>query len=422
MEFLWILLGLVLGCVIGILVGAHRARGLAEQEAEQARIREEALLHKSVALDLELAASKARVDTLLSTHEAEKRTAKELRQELRDSFQALAGQALKDNSKSLLERTDLQLKPFQEQLKGLAEQTRALEEARGKAQGALKQQLNDLQASTRDLSLKSETLTGALRGSSQARGQWGETVLQRVFELAGMREGMHFRTQETSGDGLRPDFLVLLPGGAVIPVDSKVPMAAFLDAQAEQDPARRKEFLQQHARDVRKHVRTLAHKEYSAGVEGDVDFTVMFLPGDHLLEAAYQADPRLQEEAMEKGILIATPVTLLALLRTVALNWWQESLAKNAREIVSLAQEYHTRMRKFTEHMAKAGKGLHGAVRSFNDAVGSYNRKVLPQGRRLEELARIDAEKAIEQPSPVELEPRTDLITPPPEKELDAGG
>ncbi|MHC4381099.1 MAG: DNA recombination protein RmuC, partial [Planctomycetota bacterium] len=387
MEFLWILFGMSLGLAIGHLLGQKRARGLAESEAQLARAREEGLLQRTVELDKELAAANAKSETLSATFEAEKRTAKDLRQELRDSFQALAGQALKDNSRSLLEKTDLQLKPFQEQLKSLAEQTRELEEARGKAQGALKQQLKDLQDSTRDLSLKSESLTGALRGSSQARGQWGETVLQRVFELAGMQEGMHFRTQETSADGLRPDFLVLLPGGDAIPADSKVPLAAFLDAQAEQDPVRRKEFLLQHARDVQKHVRTLARKEYSAGVEGDVDFTVMFLPGDHLLEAAYQADPRLQEEAMEKGILIATPVTLLALLRTVSLYWRQESLAKNAREIASLAQEYHNRMRKFTEHMAKAGKGLHGAVRSYNDAVSSYSRRVLPQGRRLEELA-----------------------------------
>ncbi|MFK5957134.1 MAG: DNA recombination protein RmuC, partial [Planctomycetota bacterium] len=376
-----------IGAWVGLLIGRLKAHKAAQTEANLGQTRESDLRQQAIDLDKQLAAALAKEEVLRATYEAEKRTTEELRQEMQVNFKAIAGDALKDNSKSLLERTELQLKPFQEQLKDLAKQTRELEEARGKAQGALKHQLQDLQESTHALRLKSESLTVALRGSSQARGQWGENVLQKVFELAGMTEGMHFRTQVTTSDGQRPDFLVMLPGGDAIPVDSKVPMAAYLDAQAEQDPTRKKELLVQHAQDLRTHVRALQRKDYAASVEGNVDFTVMFLPGDHLLEAAYQANPQLQEEAMEKKILLTTPVTLLALLRTVALYWQQEKLAKNAAEIASLAKEYHARVSKFTEHMSKTGSGLNTAVKAFNSAVRSYNSRVLPQGKRLEDLA-----------------------------------
>jgi DNA recombination protein RmuC len=223
---------------------------------------------------------------------------------------------------------------------------------------------------------------------------------------------MHYRTQETTRDGQRPDFLVLLPGGDAIPVDSKVPMAAFLDAQAEQDPARRKQLLTQHAQDLRGHVRTLEKKDYSASVEGEIDFTVMFLPGDHLLEAAYQVAPDLQEDAMQRKVLIATPVTLLALLRTVSLYWQQEKLARNAKDIVEVARTYHERMRVFTDHLSKAGSGLNTAVKAYNAAVGSFNRKVLPQGRRLEDMADVDPRKTLDAPEELATEPRTDLQQP----------
>ncbi|MDA0667964.1 MAG: DNA recombination protein RmuC [Planctomycetota bacterium] len=410
------LAALALGGWVGLVMGRLKAREQAYTEAVTesvaAQTREAGLQAQIIDIDKQLAAAVAREEVLRATFEAEKRTAEELRKEMQVNFKAIAGDALKDNSQSLLERTELHLKPFHDQLKDLSKQTRELEEARGKAQGALKHQLHDLQESTRELRIKSESLTTALRGSSQARGQWGENVLQRVFELAGMTEGMHFRTQVTTADGLRPDFLVLLPGGDAIPVDSKVPMAAFLDAQAEPDPIRKKALLAQHAQDLRSHVRALERKDYSSSVEGSVDFTVLFLPGDHLLEAAYQANPRLQEESMEKKILLATPVTLLALLRTVSLYWQQEKLARNAAEIASLAKEYHGRVRTFTEHLSKTGSGLTSAVKAFNSAVGSYNHKILPQGKRLEELADIDPKRAIEDPKPIETEARSDLSLP----------
>lgn len=186
-------------------------------------------------------------------------------------------------------------------------------------------------------------------------------------------------------------------------------MAAFLDAQKEADPARRRAFLEQHARDLRGHVTTLSRKDYAANMAGEIDFTVMFLPGDHLLEAAFHTAPHLQEEAMEHGILLATPVTLLALLKTVAIYWKQDKLARDAQQIADVAKEYHKRMRTFVGHLEKTGDGLKAATKAYNKAVGSYSKQVQPQGRRLEEMTGVAPNRLIEEPLPIEEEPREDL-------------
>jgi len=236
-------------------------------------------------------------------------------------------------------------------------------------------------------------------------------VLARVFELAGMTEGVHFKPQSQIEGGLRPDYQVLLPGGTAIPVDAKVPMAAFLDAQGEADPARRSTLLEQHSRDLRGHVKALGKKDYAGSMDGEIDFTVMFLPGDHLLEAAFHSAPHLQEDAMEHGVLIATPVTLLALLKTVAIYWQQDKLARNAQQIADVAKEYHKRMRTFAGHFEKTGNGLKAAVKAYNNSVGSYLKQVAPQGRRLEDMADIAPNRVITEPQELEQEPREDSLT-----------
>jgi len=412
MAELWIGLGgLLLGAVLGFALAHARLRASVAQEQLAAKESERLLqeqVHKS---SMDFAAASARADALVTAHAAEKRSAEDLQRELRESFQALASQALKDNSTALLERTELKLKPLEKQLSSLAEQTRELEKVRNETAGELKQQLKALNLSTVELERRSRDVAKALRGSSQARGQWGEMVLARVFELAGMTEGVHYKSQSQIEDGSRPDFQVFLPGGTAIPVDSKVPMAAFLDAQNEADPARRRAFLEQHARDLRSHVNTLSKKDYAANMHGEIDFTVMFLPGDHLLEAAFHAAPHLQEEAMEHGILIATPVTLLALLKTVAIYWKQDKLARDAQKIADVAKEYHKRMRTFVGHLEKTGAGLRSATKAYNSAVGSYSKQVHPQGRRLEEMTGVAPNRLIEELQPIEEEPREDLHT-----------
>ena len=339
----------------------------------------------------------------------ENATADKLKLEINNSFKAMAADALNANSKQFSDKTELQLQPLKEQLDKLAKETRTLEETRQQSRGQLSEQLNKLQLATTNLQMKSESLSTALRGSSQARGQWGETVLERILELAGMTKDIHFTVQRSVGDGLRPDFQILLPGGDVIPVDSKVPMAAYLDAQKEEDTTVRAQLLKQHTADVMKHVKDLAKKDYAKNVAGEIDFTVMFLPGDHLLSATFEHDQHLQEKAMEARVLIATPVTMMALLRTVDLYWQQEKIAKNAVEIADTAKEYHERMKVFTEHMNKVGKGLKSSVDSYNKAIGSYNKNVLPQGRRVEQLSAASSAKQLEKPKSLELNVREDI-------------
>lgn len=336
-------------------------------------------------------------------------TADKLKLEINNSFKAMAADVLNANSKQFSDKTELQLQPLKEQLDKLAKETRTLEETRQQSRGQLSEQLNKLQLATTSLQMKSESLSTALRGSSQARGQWGETVLERILELAGMTKDIHFTVQRNVSDGLRPDFQILLPGGDVIPVDSKVPMAAYLDAQKEEDTAVRAQLLKQHTADVMKHVKVLAQKDYAKNVVGEIDFTVMFLPGDHLLSATFEHDQHLQEKAMQARVLIATPVTMMALLRTVDLYWQQEKIAKNAVEIADTAKEYHERMKVFTEHMTKVGKGLKSSVDSYNKAIGSYNKKVLPQGRRVEQLSAASSAKQLEEPKSLELNVRDDI-------------
>lgn len=404
--------GLLLGAALGFALAQARNRAALAQEKLDSQEREHEALATLQKVELEFAGASARADALVSAHQAEKRSAEDLRREFRDSFQALAGQALKDNSAALLEKTEFKLKPFEKQLSSLAEQTLELEKARSRTAGELKEQLQALRLSTVELERRSLDVASALRGSSQARGQWGEMVLARVFELAGMTEGVHYKPQSQIEGGFRPDFQVFLPGGEnAIAVDAKVPMAAFLDAQGESDPARRRALLEKHTQDLRKHVSALCKKDYAANMEGDVDYTVMFLPGDHLLEAAFHSAPHLQEEAMERGILIATPVTLLALLKTVAMYWKHDKLAQNAQEIAHVAKEYHKRMRTFMGHVEKTGAGLRSAVKAYNSSIGSYQKQVQPQGRRLEEMAHIEPNRLIEEPQLVEQEPREDLLT-----------
>ena len=360
------------------------------------------LVMRGKAVDVATAAANA----VSSTETA---TADKLKLEINNSFKAMAADVLNANSKQFSDKTELQLQPLKEQLDKLAKETRTLEETRQQSRGQLSEQLNKLQLATTNLQMKSESLSTALRGSSQARGQWGETVLERILELAGMTKDIHFTVQRSVGDGLRPDFQILLPGGDVIPVDSKVPMAAYLDAQKEEDTTVRAQLLKQHTADVMKHVKDLAKKDYAKNVAGEIDFTVMFLPGDHLLSATFEHDQHLQEKAMEARVLIATPVTMMALLRTVDLYWQQEKIAKNAVEIADTAKEYHERMKVFTEHMNKVGKGLKSSVDSYNKAIGSYNKNVLPLGRRVEQLSAASSAKQLEEPKSLELNVREDI-------------
>lgn len=311
----------------------------------------------------------------------------QLGDKLGEKFRLHADATLKKQETDFLQRAEQKLKPLDESLKDLRDRTDELEKARAKAIGSLGQQLSDLSQVTISLRSQSESLATALRGSSKARGQWGETTLRNLVEIAGLVEYCDFQEQSAKGhDGLRPDLLVRLPGKEFIPIDAKVSLAAYMDYVNASEETEKASHLLKHAQDVRQHVRTLGGKDYAKHVEGGIDFTVLYLPGDHFLDAAFQHFPQLQEEALAKKVLIATPVTLLALLKTVQLVWRNERVSKDAQKIKDAGVDLHNRVKKFAEYLDTMGKRLESTTKAYNQARNSFNSRLLPKGREISKL------------------------------------
>ncbi|HEX4804879.1 MAG TPA: DNA recombination protein RmuC [Conexibacter sp.] len=276
-----------------------------------------------------------------------------------------------------------------------------VERERAHARGALDEQLRALGAQTR-------ALAGALR-QPHARGRWGELQLRRVVELAGMTAHCDFVEQPTvaTDDGLlRPDLVVRLPGGTQVVVDAKAPLHAFLDAHEAADETTRTTALAAHARLVREHVRRLSAKAYWDRFDTAPDFVVLFLPGEHFFSAALEADPSLLDDGARGKVLVATPTTLIALLRAVACGWQQERVAQDARAVAELGRVLHRRLDAFAAHLDKAGRRLGGAVEAYNAAVGSFEHRVLPGARRLAEHGVVAAERELAPLAAVEAAPR----------------
>ena len=325
-------------------------------------------------------------------------------EKLRDTFQSLAAEALKDNRAAFLDLAKTSFAGFQrpiaETLQRVDERLNQTEQARAAAFATLTEQL-------RTLDTTATTLSRALR-TPHVRGQWGEMQLRRVVEIAGMLEWCDFEQQPSLyGDGgrLRPDMVVHLPGQKRIVVDAKAPMEAFLDAQECQDDAARTLKLQAHARQVRDHVTRLGGKAYWDALDGSPDFVVLFLPGETLFSAALQHDLKLVEEALQQRVLLASPITLIALLTTVAHAWRQEALVDNYREVAQLGKEFYDRLARFAGHMDDVRKKLDGAVQAYNEAAGSFESRVLVSARRLKDLKVTTAEE-LPPADPIDTVPR----------------
>ncbi|MDE0858416.1 MAG: DNA recombination protein RmuC [Candidatus Poseidoniaceae archaeon] len=277
------------------------------------------------------------------------------------------------------------LKPIVEQLGALQNTTKAMEKERSEAYGDIKSHIQQLSVRTDLLGKEANNLTTALTKSSGTRGNWGEVSLSNIFEMSGLREGIDFVEQEGQDDGKRPDFIVNLPGGGRIPIDAKATAKHFLEAIDQEDDESRKALIAQHAKAMRGRVNELKSKGYRDSVGGDVEHVIMFVPSEALLAVTFDTQSDLHEFAMKNDILIASPVSLLALLRTIAFQWRQSEQAENTREALAACRELYKRFATWTEHYEKVGQKLTQMNEHYNSSVGSFQR-LNPQIRKLEDL------------------------------------
>ena len=375
LEFVYLFSGVLVGIITGLLIGALRW--------------------------------KSQLSTVKAEVEAERDAAKLINanaSEMSDRFKSLAAESLKSNSESFLTlarenlgafqqlaKTDLDkkknsfeqlVKPVQESLKEVGQTLQTIEKARIGDQSSLKSQVENLSKQTGELA-------NALRRPA-IRGRWGEMQLRRVVEIAGMTEYCDFAEQVTvqgpEDKRLRPDMIIKLAGGKQIVVDAKTPMDAYLNSIETDDEELREQALGDHLEQMRAHVTNLSSKQYWDQFESSPELAVMFVPADSLFMAALDKDPNLVEWAAERHVFIASPITLITVLKAVAIGWTEESLAENAREIAELGKELHKRVGRFIDHFANVGTRLGSAVRAFNEATGSLERGLLPQARRFTDL------------------------------------
>jgi len=396
-----LVLGLIVGALIGWAYSRRRTRRLETQIKNQEAIQNE----REVAFEAANA-------------------------QLTRAFSELANQSLKSNSETFLKLAEQNLgtqqekakrelsereqaveslvKPIREALEASQKQIAGLEKSRSEAYGSIKAQLEEMHSSQKTLRQETQNLVNALR-RPEVRGRWGEITLRRLVELAGMVEHCDFQEQVHSvdeGQIIRPDMVVRMPDRRELVVDVKTPLDAYLEAAEAENDAQRKLGLERHAKNVHAHIRTLASKAYWDQFEESPEFVILFIPGDQFLSAALNERPDLIEYALSKQIILATPTSLVALLKAVAYGWRQLSLAENAKEIRVLAEDLYSRLGAFVGHMNTMGRQLARSVENYNKAVGSLERSVLPGARKFVELG-VHEKKEIERLETLDPVPRT---------------
>lgn len=420
------LLALILGAALGWLVAGRGASALrverdlhldnfkrsitdltvAVKERDEARVR-------LAALEAEQNAREAGFEERL----AELREAKDA---LSAQFSEIGGKLLGQAQQAFLERADARFKqseatsgqelkallqPVTERLQRYEEAVTKVEAERREAYGNLQGLMESMRVSSESVRAEAAKLGNSLRNAPKARGRWGEQQLKNVLEMCGLSEHADFRT-EVSVEGtegwLRPDVIVLVPGGRALVIDAKVSLNAYQDAFGATDERERSAGLAAHAAAMKAHVNTLGAKAYWNQFEAAPDYVIMFVPGEHFLAAALEVDHGLWDYAFEKRVLLATPTNLIAIARTVSAVWRQEALAKEARQIGELGKELHERLAVAAGHLRTVGGGLSTAVNNYNKFVGSFERNILSTGRKFKELNIETGARAIEEVPAIE--------------------
>jgi len=416
LQIISILIGLLTGMVIGVLWGHVRnQKHISKLQQENTSL--------TTTVELERKGFAERMAVLEKERDL---IDEKLGERLGSTFSDLSGQLLKNNSEQFLKlaqeklkqfnieaQNDLGkkeqaiehlLKPMRETLEKTEKQLHALERDRKEAYGSITKHLESMLETQQLLQNETRNLSQALR-RPEVRGQWGELTLKRLVELAGMVQHCDFFEQEhtaTESGAIRPDMIVRMPGDREIVVDVKTPLDAYLSAIESRDDKEREQFLNHHARKVRERVRELSSKAYWSQFSKSPDFVVLFIPGDQFLSAALDKNPDLLEYALQQKVILATPSSLIALLRAVAYGWNQQAVAANAEQIRTLGVDLYKRLNTFTTHLTKVGKQLSSSVENYNNAIGSFERQVLSGARKFTEMGIKTSDKPIESPQVIE--------------------
>lgn len=401
---------------LSLLIGALLAHLRAQKQIARLQRQNSSL---TTTLEMQQSSANEKIEALEKT-----------RAQLSETFSALSSEALKHNSEQFLKLAQENLKQFNVQAQGdlakkeqsiehliqpikavlekTEKQIREIEHERKEAYGSISKHLENMAQTQQMLHNETRNLVKSLR-RPEVRGQWGEMTLKRLVELSGMVEHCDFFEQEhteTDEGNIRPDMIVRMPGRREIVIDVKTPLDAYLNAIEADSDAQRDQHLLHHAKKVRERIRELASKSYWGQFKQSPDFVVLFIPGDHFLSAALEKDSALLEDALKQKVILATPTSLVALLRAVAFGWNQQAITDNAEKIRDLGEDLYKRLCTFTGHMSRVGKGLNSSLEHYNKAVGSFERQVLSGARKFTEMG-ISATKEPEALEPIEKLART---------------